>query len=696
MLTVSNIQNIIQKNEKRLAEINKPYNPFTGEGSPIPRFPVPSPIGEDTWYLPNQLLDNPIIEKYAELQSIPKVLESFKAPVNNQSVHEIADFIVKERLKEDFEFWSVLSNTIKDKDSNFVKMTLNRPQQRLHLLAETARLNNELFRCNLLKCRQYGGTTYIRSRFNWLQTARGNSLNSAIVADVKDQANHAIGMFNTFVEHFPSELGKITTHPYERSLNVFEIEETGSLLAVGSMQNPEALAGKTFQLLHASEIGKWQDTGKRKAATFMTNLNSTVPLRPGTEIWRETTAKGLNFFYREWDKSKKGKSRYLNIFVGTYQIEEYQTPIVNSDNHYQDYYNFIDKYIGSLDKDYRDYADFMWSLGATLENIKWYFEYKETNGLEWYQMFEEFPNIPEEAFQTSGRRCFKAKYIEQLRKGTDKSIGGVKEPLFVGDVRAEMPKREGAFDNLEFVSDRVKVDSNSCYNKLMVWEMPPEQLEATNRFLVTVDIGGTWVEKDVEKGSDFSVIAVFDRYWTMYGLPLRCVATWRGHIEVDLLAWKAAQIASIWHNALLCVERNYQKIKDKEGNHIQTILQELKDYYDNIYSDIPPDQVVEGVPVKYGFWTSAGSKEAMIDLFIAMLRDGLYLERYGRAVDEMDSFEKKENGTYGAMDGQKDDIVITRLLAAIVHERMEPCKPIIKKVQKPEYKPAGYGTAASI
>jgi hypothetical protein len=249
------------------------------------------------------------------------------------------------------------------------------------------------------------------------------------------------------------------------------------------------------------------------------------------------------------------------------------------------------------------------------------------------------------------------------------------------------------------VPDKVKLLARSCYNKLLAWELPPGAEDAeryANRFIVVVDIGGTWVGDRRERCSDFSVIAVFDRQWTAYNLPLRCVATWRGHIDVDLLAWKAAQVAALWGNATLVVERNYQKLKDSEGNHIQTILQELVDYYENIYSETPPEQIRAGAPVKYGFWTSAGSKQAMVDNFVAVLREGNYVERYELAVDELDCYERKENGSYGAMSGRKDDVAITRLIAALVHEKMEPCVAIPPRPAGEEdaYGKVGAGSAA--
>jgi hypothetical protein len=75
----------------------------------------------------------------------------------------------------------------------------------------------------------------------------------------------------------------------------------------------------------------------------------------------------------------------------------------------------------------------------------------------------------------------------------------------------------------------------------------------------------------------------------------------------------------------------------------------------------------------------------------------MYVERYGQAVDELDSYERKEDGSYGSMSGHKDDVAITRLIAALVHEKMEPCSRLAKEPAAADgYYRAGAGSAAVV
>ena len=61
-------------------------------------------------------------------------------------------------------------------------------------------------------------------------------------------------------------------------------------------------------------------------------------------------------------------------------------------------------------------------------------------------------------------------------------------------------------------------------------------------------------------------------YWKSFGGSDEVVAEWHGKIDKDLLAWKSAQLATLYHKALLVIERNtYDNDKGKpmdEGEFI--------------------------------------------------------------------------------------------------------------------------------
>lgn len=111
--------------------------------------------------------------------------------------------------------------------------------------------------------------------------------------------------------------------------------------------------------------------------------------------------------------------------------------------------------------------------------------------------------------------------------------------------------------------------------------------------MVAVDIGGR------SEKSDFSVIAVIDRMGSSQ-LP-EVVAQWRGHIDHDLLAWKAAMIAAWYGMALLVIESNTLESGDTEGDHSEFILSELSQIYPNLYSRVIYDRLTLRNDTRLGF-----------------------------------------------------------------------------------------------
>ena len=185
--------------------------------------------------------------------------------------------------------------------------------------------------------------------------------------------------------------------------------------------------------------------------------------------------------------------------------------------------------------------------------------------------------------------------------------------------------------------------------------------EVTERYLTVVDIGGR------SNKADWSVIAVFDRLLMEEGGKPDVVAQWYGHIDIDLLAWKAAQIAAFYDNALLVIESNTLETHDKtrmvDGDQSQYILNQIKDVYPNLYARRQSEEEIrEGAPRKYGFHTNVATKPMIISTLVKVIREHLYTERDQRCLDEYLTYERKPNGAYGAIQGKHDDLLMTRAI----------------------------------
>jgi hypothetical protein len=205
--------------------------------------------------------------------------------------------------------------------------------------------------------------------------------------------------------------------------------------------------------------------------------------------------------------------------------------------------------------------------------------------------------------------------------------------------------------------------------------MPDKEEEVSNRYVVTVDIGGR------TKDADWSVIKVTDRYWMMTGGKPETVACWRGHLDQDLVSWKAAQIAKFYNNALLVVESNSlenAELEGSEGAHFLTVLDEIVKFYKNMYARTDPEKVRQGLPIRYGFFTDRSTKPMVIDELNGVLREEAYYERDLRTCDELDTYEVKPNGKYGAVEGCTDDLVIVTAIGVWISFKYLPVPKVIE------------------
>ena len=128
------------------------------------------------------------------------------------------------------------------------------------------------------------------------------------------------------------------------------------------------------------------------------------------------------------------------------------------------------------------------------------------------------------------------------------------------------------------------------------------------------------------------------------------------------------QVAEWFCHALLAVEANSLDPKGQEGDHTLTILDTIKEHYDNLFSRTDPVQIREGRPKRYGFHTNAASKTDLVTQMTKRLREILYIERDKRALDEIEWYELKPDGSYGAVEGKHDDIYMSRAIALKVSQ----------------------------
>src|SRR5690625_2604704 len=623
MATKLSIDDAIKINKQRDEKLFSHYNPFTGVGYKIKRKAI-TYDGQQI-YLPESAFSEPIIDRLSRLKSVKSLAQRYE--IKEDSALKA---IFEARFKHDFEFWAVSCVKIQDKvTKQMIPFRLRPAQGKLLATMEGMRLAGKPIRVILLKARQWGGSTLVQIYMAWMQIFHRKNWHSAIVADVENQARNIRSMFTKLAKEYPSEVGTLTLRPFEGSSNIREIIERGNILGIGSAQNPNSLRSYDYAMLHMSEVGLWKETPMKSADDLVQVLRGTVGYFPDTMIVMESTAKGVgNLFHKEWQKAVKKESRYHPEFVAWWEIEIYREPI-------KDYRKFLDGWT--------DYHWFLWDIGATLEGINWYFNFMKGENYDHWRMMEEYPSSAEEAFQTTGRRYFPEIYVREARRT-------VREPDYIGDLQADAMQGKDSLKNIHFVPNP--------RGNLRIWMHPDDYVTShpvAHRAACFVDIGGT-----TDK-SDYSVIKVVDRWPMLEGGTAECAAEWRGHIDPALLAWKSAQIATYFYDALLAVEVNalYSRGNNSDGIHYLTIFNEIGNHYKNLF--LRNNQAkIKDKPAQYGYHMTEASKGVILSSLKKAWRQGSggYIEHSEVTVNEAAYFEIKENGTLGAIAGEHDDSLI--------------------------------------
>lgn len=656
------VAKLIALNHARNAEIKAKFNPITGEGSigerkkiVIEDFPFP------VQYIPETMMRVPLVRMLVEAGSIKKFLEEYmNTEYSDEDKEKVIEQFVRIRVKHDFAFWAAMYVFIKQKGGGEdVHFRLNRPQRKLIMRFERRRLQGKPIRLILLKARQWGGSTATQIYMAWLQLVHKVGLNSLIVGHVKDASTEVKDMFDKLIKEYPIrmlyEMGEAynETEPkivgVGQSGNIHRIPQRNCKIKVGTAEKPNSARGGDYNLVHCTEVGLWVTTDGKTPEQIVRSACSGILLKPYTMIVYESTANGTgNFFQREYDAAKAGKSQFESLFIAWFEIEQYSLALDDEVKFATWLWENRDNENANSDREESGrYLWWLWEHGATLEAINWYI-LERSKYTDHGDMASEYPSDDVEAFVHSGARVFDKYHVEKFKKAC-------KAPRWIGDVYADGDEGEEALVNLRFSEDRQGL--------LWVWAKPDVDgdEEVTDRYLVVVDIGGRG------KKSDWSVIVVFDRLNQMEGGKPVVVAQWYGHIDMDRLAWKAAQIAAYYDNAYLVIESNTLETHDKErqvdGDMSGYILNQIKDVYTNLYARKQSDEEIkEQAPKKYGFHTNVATKPKIISTLVKVIRDHLYVERDERCLDEYLCYEKKKNGAFGAITGKHDDLLMTRAI----------------------------------
>jgi hypothetical protein len=265
-----------------------------------------------------------------------------------------------------------------------------------------------------------------------------------------------------------------------------------------------------------------------------------------------------------------------------------------------------------------------WSWDAGDRNQDWY-EVKKRTLPEW-QLHQEYPRSPDEAFIKSGNPVFDIDIINSLM-ASDPTVG----ILFVDGTTNQSAFKE--------YSD----------GPLRIWEFP----EPDGVYVVGADVA-----EGLAHG-DYSSAHIINAKNGMVA------AHWHGRIEPDLFGEMLAELGWMYNSALVGVENN---------NHGLTTLKALQRYgYKNIYRQRRLAQARPTPTEILGWRTTASSKPLMIDELSAAIRQEELDICCEFTIGELRTFVRKENGK---MSGSPHD---DRVISLAISNQM------LKFVWLPEY-----------
>lgn len=211
------------------------------------------------------------------------------------------------RLDEDFPFYAKYNLKIRTKAGGIEPFILNDAQRRLNEFAEKQKSETGRIRILIPKARQEGCSTYIAGRF-YRNTTRNKGKSTFILSHLSDTTEKLFQMIERFQKYCPDPVRVTPDIANRRRMKFGSLE---SEYFVGTAGTDSVGRGGTVQYLHASEAAYYPEN-----SDFSKGILQSVPDLPGTEVFIESTANGMDaLFYVMCMDALQGKSEFRVFFI---------------------------------------------------------------------------------------------------------------------------------------------------------------------------------------------------------------------------------------------------------------------------------------------------------------------------------------------------------------------------------------------
>lgn len=678
-------ETILEQHHERQGRLEQEYNPIRGVGSPLNRFRFPIGPGQQDVFLPGSMWEHPAVQGGLACGNLWEFHHQTPYDWN-----EAYGKFQRERAQYDFEFWAATVAKIKNEEGEIVDFWLNRPQRAYLARLEQQRLRGEPVRQVVLKHRQWGATTLTLSYIAWHQIELYDGRDAWFVGQDKDASKNVLARYDRIREHYT--LGDLTIRPYAQMQNTRIIPEKNATLSVGTVKNPNAPSGRTPQLIHLTEIGKWPNNQRESAEKLVSNMESMLVDKPGTVGIQESTMQGDSgtYFKKLCDLARKGRTSYDFWFASWTADPQYQLPAGHSDG---DLEGLTPSAVENFVAQWSEYDEMLWHQEeCSLTQINWYRHQRRKPGYVVYphRLKEEFPTTANEAFQVGIDRVLPPAYVNAARQTC-------KEPLTEGRIYGAAQTGAEALEDITFEPEphgQLKIwrRPHAEYDGLVDAYTPDNTRRIKNRYAMASDVG-----PGQSRNADYHDTLVLDRVPLLWGGHPEVVAEWHGHLDVDLYAWEIARLGRWYGNARWIIEVNSLNRKknpdERDPEYGYTVVDEIKHVYGNLYHRTVVDRTTGDRTEKAGWHMGSNNKGIIVSSLTSHLRgaknlaegaaaEKAYIERNDDACNEMDHFVEVE-GTMQAAQGEKDDRVDTRAMACHLNDKMGAPTPVEEHEKRP-------------
>lgn len=285
-------------------------------------------------------------------------------------------------LSGNLEYFSEKCLKIKTKEGNIEPFVFNEAQRIIHRLLEAQLAEKGWVRAIIIKGRQQGCSTYVAARFYW-KASLGQGKTVAVISHEQASAQALFDKADMYFRHCPDPMkpGLLTKNSKEMT---WDNESDYIVFTAGSKNSGRS---RTAQLGHASEYAFYDDIDAVNSGVLQI-----IAKVPGSEIIKETTGNGKNHAYQDVMDALAGKNGYIVIFIPWFLQPEYREPVP---------YGF------ELEGD-----EILLREAYGLDNEQLMWRRTKISELKSIKLFmQEYPNVLEEAFQSSGNAFYDSSLV---------------------------------------------------------------------------------------------------------------------------------------------------------------------------------------------------------------------------------------------------------------------------------------------